>query len=131
MAGNAEPHLFQLTARHLPVVFSTTGIDGKPHLSYDDGITGTSSSGDQIRLSGPDTDLQTATVTIRPTVDSGSATFTLLVPRVVLPGGAPTTIHTVGIITGHRHSPILALNVGQLDSYRAVALSGTACIVQF
>jgi hypothetical protein len=35
------------------------------------------------------------------------------------------------IITGHRHSPILALNVGQLDSYRAVALSGTACIVQF
>ncbi|HEY5178219.1 MAG TPA: hypothetical protein VIJ07_00335 [Dermatophilaceae bacterium] len=70
-------------------------------------------------------------MTIRPTVDTGSTTFTLLVPRVVLPGGAPTTIHTVGIITGHRHSPILALNVGQLDSYRAVALSGTACIVQF
>ena len=63
MAGNAVPNLFQLSARHLHVVFSTTGIDGKPHLSYDDGITGTSSFGDQIRLSGPDTDLQTATVT--------------------------------------------------------------------
>lgn len=69
-------------------------------------------------------------MTIRPSVDTGRTTFTLVLPRVVLPSGAPIMVHTIGIITAHRHSPIPAMDVGQLQTYRTVALSGMASAVE-
>jgi hypothetical protein len=49
--ATTEPNLFQFAGRHLHVGYSSTGIDGKPVLNYDDGTTGTSFSGDEIRVS--------------------------------------------------------------------------------
>ncbi len=71
------------------------------------------------------------TVTIRPTIDSGSTTFTLLVPTVNLDMDTSAPIHTIGITTQHRFSIIPALRQGQTELYRVTRLTGTASAVQF
>jgi hypothetical protein len=71
-------------------------------------------------------------VTIQMTVDSGSTTFTLLVPRVNLNAlNDSVQITTEGITTHHRFSVIPAAMHGQLDTYSVQALTGTASHVEF
>jgi hypothetical protein len=70
--------------------------------------------------------------TLRGTVDSGSTTFTLIVPQVAL--NAPSkqaAIDTFGVTTLHLFSPVPALNVGQREIDSVVALSGTAEFIPF
>ena len=70
--------------------------------------------------------------TLRMTVDSGSTTFTLIVPQVAL--NAPSqqaVIDTFGVTTLHLFSPVPVLNVGQREIDSVVALSGTAEFIPF
>ena len=61
------PNLYQLSGKHLNITYSTTGIDGKPHFSYQDLQQTLSFTGDQIR--GVVTEIGTlVSVTIRMTV---------------------------------------------------------------
>ena len=72
------------------------------------------------------------TVFIRRTVDSGSTTFSVLIPTVNLPGmGTPVNIHTEGITTVHRFSILPAMNRGQTEVYSFTRLSGPAEFVEF
>jgi hypothetical protein len=64
------------------------------------------------------------------TVDSGSTTFTLLVPRVNMHAGESIAIRTDGITALHRFSIAPVLH-GQLDFYTVHPLSGTASHVVF
>jgi hypothetical protein len=65
-------------------------------------------------------------VTLVLTVDIGSTTFSLLVPRVVLPGGQPSAfVHTDGVTTIHR-AFVGAIGHPQTDSYTVTRLDGTA-----
>ena len=72
-------------------------------------------------------------MTIRATPDSGSTAFTLLVPNVNLIVGGEKQVHirTLGITTLRRFSIIPSQDVGQLDTYSSVRLSGTAQSVMF
>jgi hypothetical protein len=71
-------------------------------------------------------------VTIHMTVDSGSTTFTLLVPAVNLAEqDSPAQIHTIGITTVHRFSVVPAANHGQTELYTTTQLSGTGSLVGF
>ena len=124
------PNLYQLSGHHLHVTFSTSGIDGKPHLTYQDAHHSLSFAGDQIRVVECDVG-NLVSVSLSRTVDSGSTSFSLLVPRVVLSDTAPQHLHTHGITTVHRFSIVPALNVGQDDSYTVTALHGTAHAVVF
>jgi len=69
-------------------------------------------------------------VTIHTTADSGSTTFTLLLPIVnlpappALPAAVPVTADA--ITTRHRFSRVLALQQGQQEFYTVTALQGTA-----
>jgi hypothetical protein len=69
-------------------------------------------------------------VTIVLTPDSGSTTFTLLLPRVNLPAppalpvAVPVT--TEGITTAHHFSLAPAFNHGQQEFYTVTRLHGTA-----
>src|SRR6476620_3245168 len=122
------PNLYQLSGKHLNITYSTTGIDGKPHFSYQDLQQTLSFTGDQIR--GVVTEIGTlVSVTIRVTVDTGGTTFSLLLPRVNIPGEQTVPIQTVGITTLHRFS-ILPIN-GQLDFYTVTRLHGSAARVFF
>ena len=122
------PNLYQLSGKHLNITYSTTGIDGKPHFSYQDLQQTLSFTGDQIR--GVVTEIGTlVSVTIRLTVDTGGTTFSLLLPRVNIPGEQSVPVETVGITTLHRFS-VLPIN-GQRDFYTVTRLQGSASRVFF
>lgn len=122
------PNLYQLSGKHLNITYSTSGIDGKPHFSYQDLQQTLSFTGDQIRS--VETEIGTlVSVTIRMTVDTGGSTFSLLLPRVNIPGEQSVPVQTVGITTLHRFS-ILPIN-GQLDFYTVTRLHGSAARVFF
>jgi hypothetical protein len=122
------PNLYQLSGKHLNITYSTSGIDGKPHFSYQDLQQALNFTGDQIRS--VETEIGTlVTVTIRMTVDTGGTSFSLLLPRVNIPGEQSVPIQTIGITTLHRFS-VLPIN-GQLDFYTVTNLHGSAARVFF
>jgi hypothetical protein len=113
------PNLFSLAGGGLHVSFSTSGIDGKPHFSYQDAQRTLSFRGDEIRMvTVPDLGMLVS-VTIALTIDSGSTTFSTV------------PVRTNGITTHHAFSIIPALNQGQQDFYRVTGLHGTASQVNF
>ncbi len=125
-----SPNLYQLSGSNLHISYSTSGIDGKPHFSYQDTQHNLSLTGDDIRA--VECDLGTVvSVTIQRTIDSGSTSFSVLIPRVNLAAGESVRIRTKGIITIHRFSIVPALNHGQLDLYTVTTLRGTASHVDF
>ena len=130
--ANIAANMFDLAGGGLHVSYSTSGIDGKPHMSYQDATRSLSFTGDDIRkMDGGDLGT-VVSVTIMRTIDAGSTSFSLLVPRVNLaaPFGS-TPIHTDGITTQHPFSLLPAQNRGQRDFYAVTALHGTASHVEF
>lgn len=124
-------NMFSLAGGGLHVSYSTSGIDGKPHFTYQDANRSLSFAGDEIRV--VECDLATVvSVTIVRTVDAGSTSFSLLVPHVNLPAPfSSLAIRTEGVTTHHAFSIIPALNHGQRDFYHVTALHGTASNVVF
>ena len=125
------PNLFHLQGGGIHVTYSTSSFGGKPSFSYQDANGSHNFSGDQINV------VQTnigslVTVVIRLTVDSGSTSFSVLIPIVNLTGpGQSALLHTEGITTIHRFSIIPAFLHGQIELYQATPLSGTASQVVF
>jgi hypothetical protein len=68
-------------------------------------------------------------VTIVKTVDTGSTSFSLIIPRVTLQNGQPAHIRTMGVIALHRLTVDTPIH-GQLDTYHLHHLSGTASVVE-
>ena len=124
------PNFFQLQGGSLHITYSTTGIDGKPHFSYQNGPQSLSFSGDQIRTVGTEVGTLVSVTTLM-TVDTGSTSFTVLIPRVNLDSTLRATIRSEGISTQHKFSVIPDLNRGQLDTYKFTGLIGTAGFVVF
>lgn len=124
------PNLYVLQGGSLQISYSTTGIDGKPHFDYKNGTQVLNFTGDQIRTEA--TEVGTlVSVTTRMTIDSGSTTFTALIPRVNLDSTMQARVKTEGIRTNHKFSIIPELMRGQLDTYKFIKLRGTASFVVF
>jgi hypothetical protein len=122
-------NMFAVAGDGLHVSYSTSGIDGKPHLSYQDPTQSLSFTGEEIRR--VECDLgAVVSVRIARTVDSGSTSFSLLVPHVNVSPFSSEPISTEGITTHHAFSTVPALNRGQRDSYNVTPLHGTASNVQ-
>lgn len=127
-ANGSTPNHYDLSGKRLHVVYSTTGIDGKPHFSYQDVQQTLNFSGDEIRQA--DSEIGTlVSVTIRMTVDTGGTTFSILLPRINIPGEQTVPVRTIGITTLHRFSIVPAS--GQRDFYTVTRLSGSASRVFF
>ena len=125
------PNLYQVHGGGVSVTYHPVFVGGVPALTYQDSHRTLQFRGDQIRrVEVPD--LGTAvSVTLVMTVDTGSTTFSLLVPALGLPDhvGASAPIATEGITTVHRRSPVPALNLGQREVYTITPLHGTASLV--
>lgn len=118
-----EPNNYVLSSDNITVTYSTTGIDGKPHFNYQDLQQTRDFSGNEIRS--VETEVGTlVSVTIRLTIDTGGTTFSILLPRVNIPGEVTVPIQTIGITTIHK-SPIIP-KIGQRDFYTVVRLTGSA-----
>ncbi|HEU5002405.1 MAG TPA: hypothetical protein VFW71_06460 [Actinomycetota bacterium] len=122
------PNLYTLQGGTLHVMYATTGIDGKPHFSYQNGTHTLTFSGSEIRT--VDTEIGTlVTVSIQMTVDSGNTVFSVLIPAVNLGSSEQVPIHTEGITTVHRFSIVPIFNHGQTELYSVTPLSGEARFV--
>ena len=125
-----HPNLYQLQGHHLHVLYTASGIDGKPHFDYQDAHQTLHFKGDEIRTI--ELEIGTlVTVTIRLTVDSGSTSFSLLLPQVNLDQTKQAHITTEGITTLHRLSLVPQFNQGQTELYTVTQLTGTAQFVLF
>jgi hypothetical protein len=128
MSTLVSANRFDLNGRNVTVTYGEAGADGSPYLNYASNDVFLTFKGDQIRVQ--NTDLgKVVSVSIRMTIDTGSTSFTILVPRVLMSkGSGKTTIKTVGITTIHKFSVLPMLLRGQDDLYTTIALSGTASI---
>ncbi|MDD5216287.1 MAG: hypothetical protein PHQ03_12250 [Methylococcales bacterium] len=125
-----QPNLYDLKNGSLQINYSTSGIDGKPHFSYTKNKVHLSFSGDEIRTA--ETDLGTVvSVTTTMTVDSGSTSFSILIPKINLDSTKKSTIKTQGIETKHTFSMIPTFNKGQVDTYKVIGLTGKVSFVMF
>jgi hypothetical protein len=130
-AQTATPDLWELYGDGISIVYHPVFVGGLPALTYQDAHRTLHFRGNELRkVEVPD--LGTViSFTLVMTVDTGSTTFSLLLPRVNLPNhiGASTHISTEGITTVHRLSPVPAANLGQRDLYTCTPLHGTASLV--
>jgi hypothetical protein len=124
------PNLYQLSGHHLHVTYATSGIDGKPHMTYQDTHQSKSFKGDEIRT--VECDLgYLVSVTLRMTVDVGSTTLSVLIPRMRISPASAAAVHTECITTVHNTSFAPLGMQGQLDTYTVTALRGTAQAVMY
>jgi hypothetical protein len=134
MAAAPVPHSFtspdhyQFSGGGISVTYLPVGVGGLAHLQYQDGQRTLNFTGDQVRKVEV-SDLGTiVSVTLALTVDSGSTTFSVLVPKVTLVAtpGSSAPVCTEGITTVHRLSLVPTLDLGQDDLYTVTHLTGTA-----
>jgi len=123
------PNLYQLAGHGIYVSYRTAGFRA-PFVTYQDTHRSLTFSGDQVRLVEVPDIGTVVSVTLMLTVDSGSTTFSFLVPRVRLPNhiGASAPLHTESVTTVHRFSLAPQFDMGQLDTYTVVPLQGTASL---
>jgi hypothetical protein len=122
-----QPTQYDLSGGGIQVSYATTSIGGKPLFSYHDAFQFKSFSGDQITTL--ETDIGTlVTVVVHLTVDRGSTTFSLLLPRVNLPPSNTLNITAEGITTLQRFS--VPAPQGQTQFYTVHSLQGTATFVE-
>lgn len=127
-----QPNLYELKNGSLKINYSTSGIDGKPHFSYKKDKVQLSFTGNDIRTA--ETDLGTVvSVTTTMTIDTGSTSFSVLIPKINLDTKIDSTakVSTQGIETKHKFSMIPAFNKGQMDTYKVINLTGKASLVTF
>ena len=118
-------NVFNFSSPHLHVSYSTGTLGSILGLTYQDDQQTLQFKDQELRR--VSTDLgEEVSVTLRMTVDMGSTTFTLIVPRVALELNQHIPVQTIGITTLHRFSVIPSNNHGQLDSYRVSRLQGSA-----
>jgi hypothetical protein len=123
-----DPNLYDLHHGDLHVLYSTTAIDGKPHLRYADAGSEKSFTGEQIQTEELSLG-HLVSVVIETVPDLRVVTFSFFVPKLNVTGEAQVT--SVGIYTTARTSiggP--ALVKGQLATWRTISLSGTARFVK-
>jgi hypothetical protein len=121
-----KPTKYELHGAGIHVSYSTTSISGQPLLTYHDAFQVKNFSGDQINI--VQTEIGSlVTVVIHLTVDSGSTTFSLLIPNVILPPSNVANITAEGITTMQKFS--IPPPVGQTQFYTVHTLQGTASFV--
>jgi hypothetical protein len=119
------PNLYQLSSDELVISYTTSNSNGQPQLDYQ-GPRGTLSfTGNDVRIE--QTTLGTLiTVFLVRTVDTGSVTFTLLVPGVNLAGTGEQPIQTIAIETNNLFNILERNTARQTQTYQVYNLIGAA-----
>lgn len=119
-----SPNLWVLSGGGIQVRYSSA----TSNFHYQDAVRNLTFTGTQIRsVNTPDLGTLVS-VTIFLTVDSGSSTFTVLLPATNLDTTPKASAHVVtdGITTAHHFSIVPALLHGQVEFYNVTPLTGTA-----
>jgi hypothetical protein len=128
-ATPATANEFHLGGDDVSVVYAPTAEAGRPVLTYRDAIGSWVFDRNDIEVFA--TSAGTFISVLRP-IDNGSATLSLLIPRVQLRGQGAELIQTMVITTLHRDhaegtgAALVAPTYGQLDQYQLTPIWGTA-----
>ncbi|MFZ2899175.1 MAG: hypothetical protein WA004_11160 [Saprospiraceae bacterium] len=125
-------NLFDLKNLSLKIHYSDSGIDGKPHLSYQKGKVQLNFSGSQIRRK--ETEIGTlVSVTLKTVPDLYARVFSLLLPRVNVPANSSEVAVTVKALETTVKTSIGGPDLvsGQLQAYKVYSLGGEARSVVF
>jgi hypothetical protein len=123
-------NVYQVSNSQLQISYATGDLGSKEGLIYQDASQTLQFNKQQLRSVATEFG-KLVTVTIRMTVDTGSTTFTLVVPVAEVDPNQSVQIETLGITTIHRFSPIPAFNRGQREIYAVANLRGTASAIPF
>jgi hypothetical protein len=127
-----QPNVYVLFGSGLSVTYTTTSLGGPPQFTYHSLPLTHTFAGDEIKAEPSDALGTLVSVTLALSPDTGSTTFTLLVPHVnLLSESDSVPVVTQGITTQHRFSPVTATLHGQLDTYMVMTLTGTASFFKF
>ena len=122
----AQPTNWSLHGSGIFVRYSVAG----PTMHFQHGTVIRDFSGSQITVNEVPALGELVSVTLSIVPDSGSATFTLFLPRVNLPDPPAlplaVPVRTEGVTTNHHTSIAPQTLHGQLDFYTVTALHGTA-----
>jgi hypothetical protein len=124
------PNFYQVSGDGITVTYSTSTFLGGPHFHYQDKNIDKSFSGSQIHVTDDPLLGTIVSVVIFLTIDQGSTTFSLLIPRVNLGTSFAVDISTVGITTEHKFS-IVGPVAPQSDLYTSHVMTGKARFVFF
>jgi hypothetical protein len=124
------PNYYQVSGDGITVTYSTTSFLGGPHFQYQQGSINKTFSGNQIQVTNVPLLGTVVSVVVNLTVDSGSTSFSLLIPRVNLGTSFAVDISTVGITTEHKFS-IVGPIAPQSDLYTSHVMTGKARFVFF
>jgi hypothetical protein len=127
-AAATKPNLYELSGDGIKITYTLQPIAGPPQFNYDDGKLSHLFTGKDIRTI--DAEIGTlVSVTIHLTPDSGSTSFTVLIPKVGLGQSTSEPITTIGITTVHRRRVPGPTPQGQDDLYTVHPMQGTAKFV--
>ena len=125
-----SPNHYQLAGGGISITYLPVGAGGLAHFQYQDSQRNLSFTGNQIRkVDVPDLGT-VVSVTLILTVDSGSTTFSVLIPQTTVQNmtGASAHIQTEGITTVHRFALAPVFNLGQDELYTVTSMHGTASL---
>ena len=130
MAQTLTPNLYNLQGTGITITYSTSSIGGKPQLTLKKGRQTLSFSGNQIDTATTPIGAL-VTVTIATVPDRGTTTFSFLLPDIALASASgKQAFTTVGVTTLHKTS-IAGPVKGAQETYKTIALRGTAQHVEF
>ena len=121
-------NFYELSGRDLDVTYSTTGIDGKDHLNYQDANQTVDFSGDDIEHTKTDFG-EVVSVFLKTGREGGSTIFSLIVPRVNIAPNGTATVRTHGLTT--RQKILVPPPRGQETNTTVILLTGIATEVRF
>jgi hypothetical protein len=123
--ANVQPNEYVLKGGNIAVSYVTNGFQNQPTLAYNDGQQTKSFRGSEIRI------LQTeigslVSVTTFLTIDTGSTTFSVLIPVIELADKSQIqNFKTAGILTNHK-GPDSFPSTGVRETYEIIHMHGTA-----
>ncbi|MHB8269286.1 hypothetical protein [Bradyrhizobium sp.] len=128
-AAATQPNLYELSGDGIKITYTLEPILGGPQFNYDDGKLSRLFKGGEIRTE--DTEIGTlVSVTIHLEVDTGSTSFSVVLPKVGLGTSSSEPITTIGITTVHKRRIPGPTPQGQDDLYTVHPMKGTAKIVR-
>ena len=124
-AEASRPNLYEVQGQGVSISYSTGGIDGTQQFGYRDQDRTVSRSGDEIRTE--ETEIaRLVTIDVEDVQAASEVTATLFLPRIVLDEATTDTpLATIGVLTTSRPAD------GQMQTYRALELTGKARLVAF
>lgn len=125
----AVANRFEMNEANVAVVYDVSDHE-HPVLVYTDPNGKRTYAGDEIQAT-PTLAGTFVSVVIQRGVDTGSTTFSVLIPATLVDGSDYATIETEGVTASHRFSPFAAYSrPGQLEHYTFVSMRGTATHVE-